>query len=202
MWVKTVCGKSPVSVGQALNTAIEENDIVKFARKHFEFSEGRFTELQQVQNSLRAKAKTLVQVNSSAAMTEHIAFLATWLSQTHGIAIGIASPNLPMSYAIRREIDDATEHMTKKIDNKDTIIFENDARIDIVNHNRLRGRRYDVLLLNAAEHVAEPYLGQYTVAFNIVTGDSGYVLAYCEDFADVKTTYFPGFGRLNLTHPL
>jgi hypothetical protein len=201
-WVMTIFGKTPVTVGEALTTAIEENDIEKFARKHFEFSEGRFAELQKVQQALRSKAKTLVQVTSSAAMVDHIAFLATWLAQTNGISIGIASPNLPMSYNIRREIDDATEHMKKKINNKDTIIFENDARIDVVNHNRLRGHRYDVLLLNAAEHVAEPYLGQYTIAFNMVTGQGGYVLSYCEDFADVKTTYFPGFSRLNLTDTL
>lgn len=199
-WAKAKYGK-PAPVCEALPTTIDESDIVKYARKHFEFSEGRYPELNKVQQALRSKAKTLVQVNSSAAMTEHIAFLAAWLSEVHGISIGIASPNLPMSYNIRRDIDDATESRTKKVNNKDTIIFENDARIDVVNHNRLRGNHYDVLILNAAEHVAEPYLGQYTIGFNVVTGTGGYVLAYCEDFAKVKTTYFPGFGRLDLTHP-
>lgn len=197
-WVKTIFGIKPTPVGEALPQIIEESDIVKFARKQKRVDDSRYSELDKVQSMMKEKHKLIVETDR-IGLDDHIITMATWLTEkVHGISIGIASPNLNISYRLRREIDALTEHRTKKINNKDTVIFDNDARIEVLTANRMRGRRIDVLILNAPEHIAESYLSNYAVSFGTIESH-GHVLAFCEDIAKLKTTYFPGFSRLYLT---
>lgn len=203
-WFKDIFHLHPAPVHLAMPQTIQESDIVKYARKNFNgLPELRYRQLDSIQSNMKERVKLLIEVDQvfgSNVMMDSIAVLAAWMAdKVHGIKIAIGSPNLNMSYAIRRQIDEATKNKKKKVNNKDTVIFDNDARIDIVTHNRLRGHEYDFLLMNAVDFMEEHVLINYlTLSNNMTLHQNGSVVAFCETIDRVKTPYFPGYTRLEL----
>lgn len=179
---------------------IEQEAIVNFAKKHFNLSSDDLEKLKILEIQLNCNRRMIFEIGPEISLTtDLIVVLATWFAtEMPGINIGIAGPNLISSYAIREKIFAPQGTRQHKISNKDTIVFYNDSKITVLNHNRIRGQDVDILFMHSVGHIIEGYLSMYMTEFSRITECGGKVVAFCDKMDKVKTTYFPTFSRLSL----
>lgn len=125
---------------------------------------------------------------------DHVWFLtmlAVWMAKTPGIKIGIASRNLEKSREICDRIHEILDPIYEtKINNKDTLVYENDSRINTITPLRMRGVSYDVVLMSGVEELNESVLSEYMSVFSMC-GPKLKVFAF-HDGPTPKTVYFSG----------